>query len=71
MDDDNNNGTATTLDLRTTLVGDKSGSESEGKAEAEDFAMDNAQRPPPAEIMYNGQGKTKPNKMCADMKEYN
>ena len=32
VDDDNNNGTATTLDLRTTLVGDKIGSESEGKA---------------------------------------
>ena len=55
-DDDDDNITAAT-DALTTLAGDWSDSESDEDDNAEDFAIENAPRPPPAELMYGGQGK--------------
>ena len=46
-------------DALTTLAGDWSDSESDDDDNAEDFAMENEPRPPPAELMYGGQGKCK------------
>ena len=46
-------------DTLTTLAGDLSDSESDSDDNAEDFAMENEPRPPPAELMYGGQGKCK------------
>ena len=55
-DEDEDDITAAT-DALTTLAGDWSDSESDDNDDGEDFALENAPRPPPAELMYGGQGK--------------
>ena len=57
-DEDEDDITAATNAL-TTLAGDWGDSESDGDDDGEDFAIENAPRPPPVELMYGGQGKCK------------
>ena len=58
LDGDNDDDDITeATEALTTLAGDWSDSESDEDDDAEDFAVKNAPRPPPAELMYGGQGK--------------
>ena len=54
VDDDEDDVTATTVDL-TTLAGDESNLDSDD--DNEDFAAENRPHPPPAKLLYNGEGE--------------
>ena len=57
LDRDEEDDVTASTDALTTLAGDWSDSESDEDDNAEDFAIENQPRPPPAELMYGGQGK--------------